>query len=264
MDDNVKSVERAFAILERVSLAKRGAGITELASGLDMYKSTVHRVLSTLVRLGYVEQEESTGRYRLGYKLLELSSRLLDSLDVRREALPFLQEMADATNEVVHLVVLDQGQAVYIEKVEGSETIRMHSRVGHRAPVHCTGVGKAILAYLPEEKVRDIVRQYGLKPHTPNTITSEETLMNELEQIRQRGYALDLEENERGIHCIAAPIWDHRGDVVAAVSISGPAMRMQPERLEKLSSYVRDIGLRISARLGYREGVRDSAPMAPS
>lgn len=252
MDEGLKSVERAFQILERVSLAKNGIGVTELATELNMYKSTIHRVLTTLTRLGYVEQNAETGRYKLGYKLLDISSRLLDSIDVRREALPFLQELADETNEVVHLVVLNKGEVVYIEKVEGSETIRMHSRVGNRAPVHCTGVGKAILAYLPEQQVREIIRHYGLHPHTPHTLSTLPDLMENLEQIRQLGYALDLEENEIGISCIAVPIWDHTGAVVASISVSGPTIRMQPERLQGLADKVRDVGLRISQRLGYR------------
>lgn len=252
MEEGLKSVERAFQILERVSLAKNGVGVTELATELNMYKSTIHRVLTTLTHLGYVEQNPETGRYKLGYKLLDISSRLLDNLDVRREAIPFLQELADETNEVVHLVVLNKGEVVYIEKVEGSETIRMHSRVGNRAPVHCTGVGKAILAYLPQEQVREIIRHYGLKPHTPYTLATIPDLMDNLDLIRKRGYALDLEENEIGISCIAVPIWDHTGAVVASISVSGPTIRMQPERLEQLADKVRDVGLRISQRLGYR------------
>jgi DNA-binding IclR family transcriptional regulator len=252
MEDGLKSVERAFQILERVSLSKNGIGVTELATELNMYKSTIHRVLTTLARLGYVEQNSESGRYKLGYKLLDISSRLLDSIDVRREALPFLQELADETNEVVHLVVLNKGEVVYIEKVEGSETIRMHSRVGNRAPVHCTGVGKAILAYLPEQEVREIIHHYGLQPHTPYTLSNLQDLLENLEQIRQRGYALDLEENEIGISCIAVPIWDYTGAVVASISVSGPTTRMQPERLEGLADKTRDVGLRISQRLGYR------------
>jgi DNA-binding IclR family transcriptional regulator len=252
MEEGVKSVERALQILERVSLAKNGIGVTELATDLKMYKSTIHRVLTTLANLGYIQQDPETERYRLGYKLLEISSRLLNSLDLRREAMPFLQQLADLTNEVVHLVVLNKGQVVYIEKVEGSETIRMHSRVGNLAPVHCTGVGKAILAYLPEEQVREIIRLYGLKPHTPNTLSTLEDLLADLKLIRDRGYALDLEENEMGITCVAAPIFDHSGAVVAAISVSAPTIRMQKERLEQLAKVVPEVGFKISSRLGYR------------
>ncbi|MDB5084386.1 MAG: IclR family transcriptional regulator [Bacilli bacterium] len=256
MEEGIKSVERAFQILESVSLAKNGIGVTELANELKMYKSTIHRVLTTLVQSGYVEQDTDTGRYKLGYKLVEVSSRLLNNLDVRREALPYLQELAEYTNEVVHLVVMDQGQAVYIEKVEGSETIRMHSRVGTRAPVHCTGVGKAIIANLPFKQVREIIKTHGLARHTPNTYITEESLLEELQRVREQGYALDLEENEVGITCVAAPIWDHKGNVVASISVSGPTMRMQPERLRDLTKLVKKIGLKVSARLGFQDKSR--------
>ncbi|BCJ87609.1 IclR family transcriptional regulator [Effusibacillus dendaii] len=251
MEDGVKSVERAMHILEQVSLARNGVGVTELANEMKMQKSTVHRVLSTLSRLGYIQQDPETERYKLGYKLLEVSSRLLSSLDVRREAMPYLQQLADLTNEVIHLVVLDKGDVVYIEKVEGTETIRMHSRVGHRAPVHCTGVGKAILAHLPEAQVREIIRQYGMEPHTPHTIANLDDLLDNLQLIREQGFALDLEENELGITCVAAPIHDHTGKVVASISVSAPTHRMQPGQLELRAQQVRDIGRKISARLGY-------------
>ncbi|MDI3257029.1 MAG: IclR family transcriptional regulator [Kyrpidia sp.] len=249
-EDTVKSVDRALVILERVSRRKEGAGITELAADVGMYKSTVHRLLTTLVRRGYVRQDRETGRYKLGYAILDMASRLLESVDLRQEARPYLEELADHTHEVVHLVVLDHGEVVYIEKVEGTETIRMHSRVGARAPVHCTGVGKAILAFLPEEDVKMIVEKRGLEPHTPQTITRWPQLQAELQQVRERGFAVDREENEPGIVCVAAPIWDHTGRVCAALSVSAPKMRMSDARVNDLADRVRRAGLAVSARLG--------------
>lgn len=250
MEEGVKSLERAMLILEHVSSAKNGIGVTELASELQMHKSTVHRVLTTFSKLGYIEQDVHSERYKLGYKLLEVSSKLLNQLDVRQVAMPFLQQLADSTNEVIHLVVLRRGQVVYIEKVEGSETIRMHSQVGTIAPVHCTGVGKAILAHLPEAQVREIIRQYGMKPHTTRTLATLEDLLGDLELIRERGYSYDLEENEMGITCVAAPIFDYSGSVVASISISAPTLRMQETRLQELAKEVRRTGERISARMG--------------
>ncbi|CAB3394400.1 IclR family transcriptional regulator [Kyrpidia spormannii] len=254
-EDTVKSVDRALVILERVSRYKEGVGITELAAEVSMYKSTVHRLLTTLARRGYVEQDPETGRYKLGYAILDMASRLLGSLDLRREARPYLEELADYSHEVVHLVVLDHGEVVYIEKVEGDETIRMHSRVGARAPVHCTGVGKAILAYLPEEDVKSIVERHGLPAHTPYTITRWLDLRDELQRVKERGVAMDLEENELGIICVAAPIWDHTGRVCASLSISAPKMRMPEERIKDLADRVRRAGLAISARLGFPSAV---------
>ncbi|MDN4523043.1 IclR family transcriptional regulator [Fictibacillus fluitans] len=250
-ENMVKSVSRALDIITLVSLKKGGLGVTEIAKHIDINKSSVYRILSTLVLYGYIEQDKETGRYKLGYKFLEVSSKLLESIDLRSEAKPFLQELEDETNEVVHLVVFDQGEVVYIEKLDGSETLRMHSKVGKRAPMHCTSVGKAILASLPASEVIDILDRKGMPRHTDKTITNKDQFLEELNHVRQKGYALDLEENETGITCIAVPIYDHLGTVAGAVSISGPTLRMTDERLEQLKPRMQQIGKQISARLGY-------------
>lgn len=250
-ENMVKSVSRALDIIMLVSMKKGGLGVTEIANQMDINKSSVFRILSTLVQYGYVEQVKETGRYKLGYTFLEISSRLLESMDLREEARPFLQELERETNEVIHLVVFDQGEVVYIEKLEGNEILRMHSKVGKRAPMHCTSVGKAILAHLPSAVVLDILERKGLPVHTDKTITDQETLIQELIHVRKKGYALDLEENEYGITCIAVPIFDHLGKVIAAVSISGPRIRMTDVRLEQLQPRIINIGKQISTRLGF-------------
>ncbi len=247
----VKSVSRALDIIQLVGMKKGGLGVTEIAKQMDINKSSVYRILVTLAQYGYIEQDESTGLYKLGYKFLEISSKLLDSIDIRSEAGPFLKQLEDSTNEVIHLVVYDQGEVVYIEKLEGTETLRMHSKVGKRAPMHCTSVGKAILANLPSGMVHEIVERKGLPMHTKHTITDKDALFKELVQVKQNGYALDLEENENGISCIAAPIFDHLGKVVAAISISGPTIRMTEERLDQLKEQMLDVGSQISVRLGF-------------
>jgi IclR family transcriptional regulator, KDG regulon repressor len=251
----VKSVSRALDIITLVSLKKGGMGVTEIANQIDINKSSVYRILSTLVQYGYIEQDSETGRYKLGYKFLEVSSKLLESIDLRAEARPYLQELENLTNEVIHLVVYDQGEVVYIEKLEGNETLRMHSKVGKRAPMHCTSVGKAILAYLPSNVVLDILDRKGMPMHTDKTITNRDSFLQELIEVRKRGYALDLEENEYGITCIAVPIFDHLGKVIAAVSISGPTMRMTKERMEQLQSQMIQIGKKISKRLGFESRI---------
>ena len=252
-ENMVKSVSRALDIITLVSLKKGGLGVTEIANQIDINKSSVYRILSTLVQYGYVEQDAETGKYKLGYKFLEISSKLLESIDLRAEARMYLQELENETNEVIHLVVYDQGEVVYIEKLDGSETLRMHSKVGKRAPMHCTSVGKAILAHLPSSVVLDILERKGLPMHTDKTITNKEDFLLELSSVRQKGYALDLEENENGITCIAVPIFDHMGNAIAAVSISGPTIRMTKERLEQLQSRMRNIGRQISFRLGFEK-----------
>jgi IclR family transcriptional regulator, KDG regulon repressor len=250
-ENMVKSVSRALDIIDIVSSQKDGLGVTEIAKQMDINKSSVYRILSTLVQYGYMEQDEETSRYKLGYKFLEMSSKLLESIDLRKEAKPYLQELEKETNEVIHLVVYDQGEVIYIEKLEGTETLRMHSKVGKRAPMHCTAVGKAILANLPSNVVLDILERKGMPRHTDKTITAKDEFLKELAQVKQKGYALDLEENEYGIRCIAVPIFDHVGKVIAAVSVSGPTIRMTDERIEQLQARMLQIGKQISARLGY-------------
>ena len=249
----VKSVSRALDIINIISSNKDGIGVTGIAEQIDINKSSVHRLLATLVQYGYVEQDKETSRYRLGYKFLEISSKLLESIDLRKEAKPFLQELEKETNEVIHLVVYDQGEVIYIEKLEGTETLRMHSKVGRRAPMHCTAVGKAILAHLPPNVVHETIERRGLPAHTENTMTKKDELLKELIQVKQKGFALDLEENEYGIRCIAVPIFDHLGKVVAAVSISGPTIRMTEDRIEQLLGRMIQIGRKISERLGFRD-----------
>jgi IclR family transcriptional regulator, KDG regulon repressor len=249
----VKSVSRALDIITIVSMKKGGMGVTDIAKQMDINKSSVYRILSTLVQYGYIYQDEETGRYKIGYKFLQISSRLLESIDLREEAKPYLQELENETNEVIHLVVYDQGEVVYIEKLEGNETLRMHSKVGKRAPMHCTAVGKAILAHLPTKVVLGILERKGMVVHTDKTITNKDIFIQELKQVKEKGFALDLEENEYDITCIAAPIFDHLGKVIAAVSISGPTIRMKDERLIQLQKRMILIGMQISARLGYHQ-----------
>ncbi len=251
-ENMVKSVSRALDIITLVSMKKEGLGVTEIANQMDINKSSVYRILTTLAQYGYIEQDADSGRYRLGYTFLDISSKLLDSIDIRTEAKPYLQELGKVTDEVIHLVVHDHDEVVYIEKFEGTETLRMHSKVGRRAPMHCTGVGKAILAYLPTITTEEIIERKGLPVHTKYTITDRDNFLSELEAVKQRGYALDLQENEVGITCIAVPIFDHAGNAVAALSVSGPTIRMTDERMEELKPYVLETGLNISRRLGYR------------
>lgn len=250
-ENMVKSVGRALDIINLISKNRNGLGVTDISKQIDINKSSVYRILSTLVQYGYVDQDKETSCYKIGYKFLEISSKLLDSIDLRSEAQPFLKILENETNEVIHLVVYDQGEVVYIEKLEGTETLRMHSKVGKRAPMHCTSVGKAILAYLPTNVVVDILKTKGMPRHTDKTITDIDEFLRELTKVKQKGYAYDLEENEYGIRCMAVPIFNHLGHVVAAVSISGPTIRMTDERLEKLQQKMLEMSASISARLGF-------------
>lgn len=255
MDDyTVKSVERACLLLEVLGEYPDGIGITELAQQVGMYKSTVHRLLSTLMKKGYVEQNGDSGKYNLGYTLLDLGMRLLSSLDLRGEAAPFLYELAQSSHEVAHLAILEHGLVVYVDKVESTNATRMHSRIGKRVPVHGTGLGKAILAFLPIEETKSILEQYGMPALTEHTMTSPVQFLEALQEVREHKYAVDIEENQDGISCVAAPIWDSTGKVIAACSVSGPSIRINKERISQLIPLVSEAGNGISKRLGYRFG----------
>lgn len=246
----VKSVDRSLQVIKMISKNKE-MGVTEIAKEVSINKSAVHRILSTLVLHGFVEKNTLTNRYKLGYAVLQIASNLLESIDIRAEASPFLKELEEKTNEVIHLVVYDKGEVVYIDKLEGNETLRMHSKIGKRAPMHCTGVGKAILAYLPHQKVVDILKEKGMPKITEHTIDDEEEFFRVLREIKEQGYALDLEENEMNIKCIAAPIFNRQGEIYSAISISGLSLRMTEERLLELKEMITAVAEKISMRLGY-------------
>ena len=208
--------------------------------------------METLAVHGFIEQNKETKKYKLGYRFLELSTKLLESIDLRQEALPFLRQLEEISNEVIHLVIYSEKEAVYIEKLEGNETLRMHSQVGRRAPIHCTSAGKVILAHLPVSEVKEIIQQRGLPRHTEKTITTEAELFENLSMIRQQGYGIEREENETGITCIAAPIFNHLGKVAGAISISGTTLRMNDEKIASIKGQLMEVGNNVSERLGYR------------
>ncbi|SET66568.1 transcriptional regulator, IclR family [Natronincola peptidivorans] len=253
MKDVVQSVDRALSILETLSDYEEGTGIKEISDKIDLHKSTVHRLLLTLIKKGYVEQNADTNKYRLTLKLFELGNKQIEKMDILSIAKPYLKQLMEAANEVVHLVVREGSEIIYIDKVESENKIRMHSRIGTRSPMYCTSVGKAIMAHLSEKEVEKIWEASDIKRLTEYTITDLDTMKNTLEEIRQQGYALDEEENELGIRCIGAPIFDHKGEVCGAISISGPTIRVTKESILTFKEYIVDYSKKISNGLGYRE-----------
>lgn len=251
----VATLVNGLEILEGLAAAEEEGrayvSASEQAEMLGLHKSTVLRLLSTLEHKGYVERDPETKGYRLRWKLFQLGSAVLTRNDLVREARPILEELARATGEVVHLSVLDDDEVVYVDKVEPPSTIRMYSRVGRRSPAHCTGVGKALIAFLPDAELNRLLEERGLRRYTRGTITDPEVLRRELARVRQTGVAYDEEEHEEGICCVAAPVRDHRGAVVASISVAGPAFRLGRERRQELAKVVRGASERISARLGY-------------
>lgn len=248
---NIQSLDRAIQILEVLGNNPSGMGVSELSRVVNLPKSTVHRILDTLLQKGYVEKNSEKEKYKLGLKIVELSNKILANMELRSEARPYLEELMNYVNEVVHLCVLRDGEMVYIDKVECPNPIRMYSQIGRRIPVHCTAVGKATLAFLPKDEVIKILEMKGMPRKTQNTITDLQQLLNHLEEVRRLGYAVDDIEHEEGIRCVAAPIFDGTGQVVAAISVAGPDFRITIERIPELADKVRKVAQKISQRLGY-------------
>ncbi|MBC8262537.1 MAG: IclR family transcriptional regulator, partial [Anaerolineales bacterium] len=241
------TVKKAMDILDCLGETGVPLSASEISRKLGMSRSTVYRLLTTLATGGYVGQDPANPeKYRLGFKIPELASSLLGSIQLRQQALPFLQELKDIANETVHLVVMDRGKVTYIDKVECSQAVRMHSAIGRRGFAHCTAVGKAMLAFMSKTEVENVIKEHGLPVCTPNTITEKETLLEELERVRLQGYAVDDIENEEGIRCVGAPIFDHQGRPVAALSMSGPAFRLSMERVKELTGAVISTASKIS------------------
>lgn len=247
----VQSVDRTIKIIEVLSEHRDGLGLTDLGNIVGMHKSTVHRLLQTLIYNGYVKQNPQNQHYHLTIKMFELGSRVIDGMDLHKIARPYLESLRDLTNEVVHLVIPDGTDIIYIDKVESNNSIRMHSRIGARSPLYSTSAGKAMMAYMPESKVKEIWFASDIIQRTPNTVVEYSQLLKVLEQVRENGYALDEEENEPNIRCIGAPIFNYHGNVVGAVSISGPTMRVTLEAIETFKEHILKYTLLISRELGY-------------
>jgi DNA-binding IclR family transcriptional regulator len=246
----IQSVERALDILEAFERGPAEIGVSELGRETGLHKSTVFGLLNTLCRRGYVEKNPESGKYRLGLRAFQIGSVVLNRMDLPALAAPILQELVDKHQETVHLVVRDGFNVVYIAKRESPRSVRIVSQVGRRLPCYCTGVGKVLLAHMPEEELQALLSANELKRFTRNTIVEPQALKAELRVIRERGYALDNEEIEEGLKCVAAPVRNHTGKVVAAMSVAGPASRMTSGRIAEIIDSVKSAALELSRRLG--------------
>src|SRR5665648_501292 len=247
----IKVLDKTFSILDILLQHGSTMHMTEIAEKLGLYPSTIHRILDTLRHWGYVEQDSHTQKYRLGLKALELGMAKLHQMDLVREAAPCLKELVNQCNETVHLGALDGGEVLYLAKEESSQTIRMISYVGKRAPLHCTALGKVLLAYLSAEERKKILGEKVLLRLTENTITDKRELEKELDKIREQGFALDREENEKDVRCVASPIRNYQGEVIAAISISSPIFRIDINPQNNLNEVLIKTSEKISKKLGY-------------
>lgn len=243
-------VDRVVDILETFPKHGPELGVSEISRILGLKKATAHRLLVALRRRGLVAQDPLSRRYRLGLKLWELGAMATSHVDWVDRVKPYLEQLTQLTGETSHLAVLSDGQVLYVEKVESPRSLRIPSQVGRRLPVHCTAVGKALIAFLPDEVLQSIVGHHGLKAFTTNTITDLDRLRAELATAREQGYTTDNEEIEEGLACIGAPVRDHSAHVVAAISIAGPASRVRSERMGDHIKAVVGVANAISRMLG--------------
>ncbi|MEU8974379.1 IclR family transcriptional regulator [Streptomyces monashensis] len=248
--NGVQSVDRAVSVLE--ILALRGeAGVSEVAVELDVHKSTAFRLLGALEARGLVEQAGDRGKYRLGFGIVRLAGAVTGRLDVTQQGRAVCERLIDEIGETVNIAVLQEHYAVNLYQVRGPGAVGTHNWVGQLTPVHATSSGKILLAHLPTEARARVLAASGLRKLTPHTLTSKTKLEKNLTEARERGYAVTLEELEIGLHAVAAPIRSHGGEVIAALSASGPAYRFTEERLHELAPALLKGAQEISHRMGY-------------
>jgi DNA-binding IclR family transcriptional regulator len=261
----ITSLQRGLRLLSLFALEEKGLSASEVARLSGLPVSTVHRFLVNLESAGFLSCDAS-GIYQLGTACVSLGQAARGQLDLRRASLPHLQELNHRTRETVHLTVRHGLSAVYVEKLDSPEPLRIHSRIGATIPLYCTAVGKILLAYLPDSEREKVLEQMELKRFTENTASNLQELHAELQRTRKNGFACDLEEHELHIRCIAAPIWDHSGVVNASLSVTGPAVRMSAARLRQLAPVIREAGLKISAQLGFQPNkkARSSHILSPA
>jgi len=243
------AVERALNILEAAAQRRDGLTNAEISRKLGIPKSSASYILRTLEKRGYLRREAETGRYRLGLKILSLGGDAQANLDIADVALPFMRILGEKIRMTVHLAVLDQGEAVYIEKVEAPGFFKVNTWVGRRMFLHSTSVGKCLLAWLPKHDVENLVKQQGLKKRTPKTITSIMRLIAELEHVKQSGYAVDDEENSLGARCLGAPIFDTMGNVTAALGASGTLTQTDEDSVPRIIEALKETARRISRQM---------------
>jgi IclR family transcriptional regulator, KDG regulon repressor len=248
---NITALQRGLRLLHLFSESPQGLTAKRVADRSRLPVSTVHRFLTNLQGAGFLNCRDD-GIYQLGIACFAIGQAALAQLDIRRVSLPYLQELNRLTRETIHLTIRHGLSAVYVEKLDSTEPLRIHSRIGAAVPLYCTAVGKIMLAYLPDEERRRILPQLALKRLTPNTVGNLQELEAELYRIRRNGYACDLEEHELHIRCVAAPIRDHIGLVNASLSITAPMVRMPVTRLRQLAPLIQSAGLQISRELGYQ------------
>ena len=248
---DISALQRGLRLLQVFSESPGGLTAKQVAAMSRLPVSTVHRFLANLVTTGFLNRDVE-GIHYLGVACFSIGQAAAGQLDIRRLSLPYLRKLNQQTRETIHLTVRNGSSAVYVEKLDSPEPLRIYSRIGAAVPLHCTAVGKVLLAYMPIDEQTRVLSGLDLQRLTPNSVGNLADLRTELSRVRKNGYATDLEEHELHIRCAAAPIWDHSGSVQSSLSITAPAFRMPMTRLRQLAPLIQAAGLRISAELGYQ------------
>jgi DNA-binding IclR family transcriptional regulator len=257
---SVPSLDRALKVLEALAASKNGLSLSELSRNLNLPRSSTHCLLITLERQGYLLRNEKSGRYLFGMKLLSLANMAISGLSLRKEARPSLRALMEATGLTVHMAILEQNEAVIIEKVESPYQMRLGTWVGKRMGVHCTAVGKALISHWPEQEIDRLIR-HGLPRYNENTIISSKKLKNNLRQVRELGYSVDDEEDTIGSRCVGAPIFDHtqKDRVIASISVAGFAAQINSQTFYALTEKVKKGAATISEKLMMNHDSTESA-----
>ncbi len=246
----VPALEKAITVLEEIAESRVGLGLPELVERTGFAKSSIHCLLVTLERRGYIHRNARTGRYMFGTRLFSLANTTLIGLSLREQAAPFLRALAQSTGLTAHMAILDKGEAVLISKYEPLGIFRLATWIGKRMDVHCTSLGKALLCTLPEREVQDILRAHGMPRHNENTIASSRKLQLDLQLSARRGFCLDDEEDEIGLRCIGVPILDSEGAAMAAISVAGTTVQVHRDNIETLSQALKETARKISETVG--------------
>jgi DNA-binding IclR family transcriptional regulator len=250
----IKSIVKAAAVVDLLAVSDSPLALSVIAKKLNMAKSTLHGILATLITVGYISQDGESGHYSLGLKLFEVGNTVSRKWNERRLAYPYMQDLVEKTGETVHLAILDDGEVLYINKLESSGSIRIVTESGIKLPAHCTGVGKALLSGLKPYELNEFAAKRGLDRYTDTTITDLETLKAELELIRSRGYATDDQEYIEGLRCVSVPIFNHKGRVTCALSVAGPVARMRDEAFEEVKRHLLTAAREVSRQMDYQGG----------
>ncbi|NWG01472.1 MAG: IclR family transcriptional regulator [Syntrophaceae bacterium] len=250
----ITSLSRGLSLLSVLAESPTPLNLTELSNRLQLSMSTIQRLVFTLKQLGYLERDEDTKKFRTGPKILSIGLSVIRNLNLRKVAFPYLEKTSKEVGETVNLAILDGTEIVYVERIKTQQILNINLEIGSRLPAFCTSMGKAILAYLPKDHLEALLSRTELVPRTFNTITQREAIRKELEKVRRRGFATNNEELAVGLRSVAAPVRNFRGEVIAAVNIAVPSIRVPQKKLETVfAPKVMETARRISSNLGYKE-----------